>query len=73
MSNESPHGAAAPTALVVEDDEHIATLLKFILEREGFAVVLARDGREAQQLIDTLAPPGWCRWTWCCPMLTASS
>ena len=63
MSNESPHAAAAPAALVVEDDEHIATPLKFILEHEGFAVVLARGGREAQQLIDTLAPPGWWCWT----------
>lgn len=42
---------------------NIATPLKFILEHEGFAVVLARGGREAQQLIDTLAPPGWWCWT----------
>jgi two-component system alkaline phosphatase synthesis response regulator PhoP len=35
------------TALVVEDDIHIAELLKFILEREGFAVTLAHNGKTA--------------------------
>ncbi len=45
------------TALVVEDDDQIAFLLKFILEREGFAVELARDGRKAEELIGQLAPP----------------
>jgi len=44
-------------ALVIEDDDQIAFLLRFILEREGYAVQLARDGRIAQQLIDTLEPP----------------
>ena len=45
------------TALVVEDDDQISFLLKFILEREGFAVQVARDGRQAGQLIDTMAVP----------------
>lgn len=40
-----------PTALVVEDDEQIGQLVKFIVEREGFEVVLAQDGRAVQQLI----------------------
>ena len=44
-------------ALVVEDDEHVGVLLKFIIEREGFAVTLARDGREAERWIEELAPP----------------
>ena len=40
--------AATPrTALVVEDDGDIGQLLVFILEREGFAVTLLRDGRQA--------------------------
>jgi len=49
--------AARSTALVVEDDEQIAQMLRFILEREGFEVHAAADGRAAQALIDTLAPP----------------
>lgn len=44
-------------ALVVEDDDQIAYLLRYILEREGFAVQLARDGRSAQRQIANLAPP----------------
>lgn len=46
-----------PLALVVEDDRSIAQLLRFILEREGFAVEHAADGRQAQALIAALAPP----------------
>jgi DNA-binding response OmpR family regulator len=45
------------SALIVEDDDQIAFLLKFILEREKFTVHLARDGKQAQQLIDSLPPP----------------
>ena len=44
-------------ALVVEDDEQIAAILRFILEREGYEVHLAADGRAAEALIGTLAPP----------------
>jgi len=44
-------------ALVVEDDDQIAYLLRYILEREGFAVQLARDGRSAQRQIGNLAAP----------------
>ena len=49
--------SSAASALVVEDDEHIAYLLQFILERDGFVVHLARDGREAKQFIEQNAPP----------------
>ena len=49
--------AAKGTALVVEDDDQIAHILRYILEREGFQIQAASDGRSAQQLIDTLAPP----------------
>lgn len=44
-------------ALVVEDEEQIAYLLRFILEREGFKVELARDGRAAQEFITGGTPP----------------
>lgn len=54
MEGES---AGKKSALVVEDDGQIAHILKFILEREGFAVHSAQDGRQALALIGTLPPP----------------
>ena len=45
------------TALVVEQDEQLCHILRFIFEREGFEVELARDGRSAEEAIATLAPP----------------
>ncbi|MDW8469379.1 MAG: response regulator [Burkholderiales bacterium] len=45
------------TALVVEDDEQIIALVRYILEREGLSVRVAVDGRSAEQLIDTAPPP----------------
>ena len=53
MANKSTQ----PLALVVEDDDQISFLLRFILEREGFKVHVARDGKEAGQMIDSLTPP----------------
>lgn len=41
-----------PSVLVVEDDEHIAHLLKFMLERQNYQVGVAADGRAAQQFIE---------------------
>jgi len=46
-----------PTVLVVEDHEDTACLLRFILEREGYAVMHAPDGGSAQRLTTTTAPP----------------
>jgi DNA-binding response OmpR family regulator len=48
---------AQGTALVAEDDEQLAYILRFILEREGFEVHAAPDGRTAKELISTLQPP----------------
>ena len=47
----------AASAFVAEDDEQMAQVLRFLLEREGFAVRVAPDGRSAQQLIDGSPPP----------------
>ena len=47
----------AAAALVVEDDPQIAHILRFILGREGYEVHHAADGRTAETLIATLAPP----------------
>ncbi len=44
-------GETPKVALIVEDDEQIAYLLRFILEREGFKVESAADGRLAHDLI----------------------
>lgn len=41
---------SGPLILVVEDDEQIAYLLQFMLEREGFRVRVAADGRQALAL-----------------------
>lgn len=49
--------ADAPVVFVVEDDDHIAQLLNFMLVREGYRVQLARDGREARSFIQTQSPP----------------
>lgn len=46
-----------PAALVVEDDDHIAHLLRFMLEREGYQVIHAADGREGLQQIEQGEPP----------------
>jgi len=42
---------AKPTVLVVEDDVHIAQVLTFMLERQGYRVIYAGDGRAAVQHI----------------------
>ncbi|WP_138513959.1 phosphate regulon transcriptional regulator PhoB [Maricaulis alexandrii] len=36
-----------PQVLVVEDEDALATLLQYNLEKEGYAVAVARDGEEA--------------------------
>lgn len=48
---------ARRTALVVEDDDQIVHILRFILEREGFDVSTALDGRTALSFIERLPPP----------------
>ena len=40
-----------PTALVVEDSEHVAYLLEYMLVREGFDVLVANNGRDAADCI----------------------
>lgn len=43
--------------LLIEDDEHIAQVLKFVLERHEYAVTIATDGRIAKALIESTATP----------------
>lgn len=42
--------------LVVEDDHHIAQLVRVYLEREGYEVTVAGDGREGLRLFGELEP-----------------
>ncbi len=53
----SPDPAGKPVLLVAEDDDQISYLLQFLLEREGYQVVLARDGAQAKQSMDDMPPP----------------
>ena len=55
----SDAASSTPAALVVEDDDQIAYLLQFILRKEGYAVTVARDGREAQAIIAERDPPAF--------------
>ena len=48
MENEHP---SPPLVLVVEDDEHIAQVLRFMLERQAYRVVHLADGRAASEHI----------------------
>lgn len=45
------------TVLLVEDDENIAILVRYVLESEGYTVVHATDGRRAGTLIKNSPPP----------------
>ena len=47
---------AAPRVLLVEDAEEISSLLKHLLERAGFAVAIARDGKQALDYVTKEAP-----------------
>lgn len=48
--------AILPNILVVEDEESLATLLQYNLEKEGYEVVLAGDGDEALLLVNEKLP-----------------
>jgi two-component system, OmpR family, phosphate regulon response regulator PhoB len=45
-----------PTILLVEDEDALATLLQYNLEKEGYEVLLAGDGEEALVMIDEKLP-----------------
>ncbi|MFZ5609480.1 MAG: phosphate regulon transcriptional regulator PhoB [Pseudomonadota bacterium] len=55
-----------PKILVVEDDGHIAELVRYNLAREGFDVALCADGEEAL-LLATEAPPDLILLDWMIP------
>ena len=43
-------------ALVVEDNEHVAYMLEFLLGRAGYDVIAVSNGRDAQAAIDNIPP-----------------
>lgn len=49
--------SAKPRILMVEDEEDIAFLIRFMLERHGFSVEHAADGRQALDKLANSAPP----------------
>ncbi|MEW6059140.1 MAG: response regulator transcription factor [Actinomycetota bacterium] len=56
-SSASSHGTeAASRILVVEDEESLADTLRYNLEREGYAVTVAADGRRALERFKAEAP-----------------
>jgi CheY-like chemotaxis protein len=49
--------SSVPTVLMIEDHDDTACLVRFILERHGYTVRHAPDGRNAKRLTETSEPP----------------
>jgi DNA-binding response OmpR family regulator len=49
--------ARRPAVLIIEDDENIAMMLKYLIGREGFNPVVVPDGREAVERFERYKPP----------------
>ena len=45
--------------LIADDEPNIVVSLEFMMKREGYEVVVARDGNEALEAIRR-ERPGWC-------------
>ena len=60
---------SAPQILVVEDEESLAQLLQYNLEKEGYQVTRAADGEEAMLLADE-TPPDLVLLDWMLPKLS---
>ena len=52
MSSQNPSGSV-PRILVADDDPAILRLVTAIVEKEGYTVVTARDGREAYKILQS--------------------
>jgi two-component system phosphate regulon response regulator PhoB len=55
MTSENPP-SLTPYVLVIEDEESLATLLQYNLEKEGYRVRLSADGEEALMMIEEKQP-----------------
>ena len=56
MATKRVHRLGERTILVVDDDPHIREVVRFALEKAGFAVVEASDGREAMERFGEATP-----------------
>jgi len=56
MSIAMTGGAARPTILIVEDEAPLLTLMRYNLEKQGFAVEEATDGQEALLRVSEARP-----------------
>lgn len=45
-----------PTVLIIEDNEQNRYLLRYLLEKHGYTVVCATDGRRGLELVKTVSP-----------------
>ncbi len=52
MSSQNPSGSV-PRILVADDDPAILRLVTAIVEKEGYTVIAARDGREAYKILQS--------------------
>lgn len=48
---------AKKKVLIIEDSEDVVSIIRFLLKREGFEVLVVRDGRQAEKVIDGDGPP----------------
>lgn len=48
--SQSPDGETRPTVLVVDDEEDLRDIMRRMLERRGFATLIAGDSQEAIQV-----------------------
>ena len=55
MSEEAPK-PTSERVLIVEDNEHAAYLLRALLERAGYSVIVSPDGRDALAKLASLEP-----------------
>lgn len=46
-----------PSILLIEDSDDCARMLKFLFARQGYTIFHAKDGIEAQTMIDTIDRP----------------
>jgi DNA-binding response OmpR family regulator len=56
MRSISTRDLSSPIVLMVEDEPNLICLIRFYLEREGYQILAAADGREALDLVDRSSP-----------------
>ena len=51
-----PDGAKPPTILLVDDERHLVSLVRFKLEKKGYVTLIAHDGERALAIATEHAP-----------------